>query len=1220
MRLGVVAASLLLIVGYGYDTWRHIEGEKQEILNDATEQAETLVLTLDEHLARTVQAGGLVLDTAVERLEKALLQPPLNPQELASTLQDLHNRAPQLVNLGFIDTSGRVIADTFATAIGVDLSSRDYFRTHANGPSTQVMASPAVASRATGRVFVPLSRRVDHADGRFAGVIYGGLEPAYLEDFYSRLQGRQSIALSLYSSEGILVARIPRRAGTVGRDMSAEPLFTTLLPQGPFGVARVAADEFGPDRHIAFRRAAAMPYVIAASMADEVVLASWKEQASETLNLALLVFLTIAVLAGLLIAATYRREGIERDLRESEARFRDFADAASDWYWEMGPDLRFTRLFGHTLAGEHLIGKRREDLFNPYEPPPGLAAHLDDLAQRRPFRDFRYHSVLPNGIARYCTTSGKPIFAENGSFLGYRGTGRDITVEVLAERRAEQARTLLSNALEEIAEGFVLYDANDRLVLWNSQYQRIHEHTADLMVAGNRFEDIIRAAAERGSIPAARGRVDAWVAARLASHQQPRGVHEQQLSDGRWIRVQETQLSDGGRVGIHTDITEIKRREAELHDLVRKNEFFAAAIGTTTSGIIITDNTQPGRPIVYVNPAFTSLTGYGSDEAIGRSTQFLRAPGTDPAAAAEIEAAWREERAGVARILNRRKDGSTFYADIRISPIRDQAGRVTHYVGVQNDVTAQVAAEEKLRQSEEHIRSIAENMPGVAMQRIQSPDGSIRYSYLSERTVELSGYTAREFFEEPGLIWRLVVPEDVPHYKAALAQSAIDLKPADIEYRLVHRDGSIRWLRGMFRPRRQPDSSITWDCLVFDVTDRVRAEEMIRENTARLRSIAENLPGVVYQRLMRADGSVSYPYISARALELTGYSAEQIMADPTLLPTLIAPEFHDGYGEVVATSARNMAPAQFEFRLVRRDGTSRWARGLCQPRPVGNGDIMWDGLIFDITEQKRTEQHRHELETQLHHAQRIEALGTLAGGMAHDINNTLVPIVALGKMMLKSLAADSEHRDNLKTILDAAYRVRDLVAEILAFSRKEMPKTESVPLTDPIAKAVRLLSVMIPPNISIVQRTSSPCIVDADANQLVQVLMNLCTNAAHAIGHNNGQITIALDEVTLTEATTGADATPLTPGAYARLTVTDTGSGMDAVTRQRIFEPFFTTKRVGEGTGLGLAVAHGIIANHRGRIVVDSELGRGSTFAIHLPLADSDTMDASATPPNRAYA
>lgn len=228
-----------------------------------------------------------------------------------------------------------------------------------------------------------------------------------------------------------------------------------------------------------------------------------------------------------------------------------------------------------------------------------------------------------------------------------------------------------------------------------------------------------------------------------------------------------------------------------------------------------------------------------------------------------------------------------------------------------------------------------------------------------------------------------------------------------------------------------------------------------------------------------------------------------------------------------------------------------------------------------------------------------------------------MPIVALGKIVLESTPANSEHRDSLKTILDAAYRVRDLVAEILTFSRKERPKTERVSLPETVTKAVRLVSAMEASNIGIVQRIDSPCVVDADANQLVQVLMNLCTNAAHAIGHNDGEIVIGLSEVVVAEAA-GSDGTSLPPGTYARLTVADNGSGMDAVTRQRIFEPFFTTKNVGEGTGLGLSVVHGIVANHRGRIAVDSEPGRGTTFTIHLPLAGSDEIDTPAPPLKQA--
>jgi two-component system, cell cycle sensor histidine kinase and response regulator CckA len=185
------------------------------------------------------------------------------------------------------------------------------------------------------------------------------------------------------------------------------------------------------------------------------------------------------------------------------------------------------------------------------------------------------------------------------------------------------------------------------------------------------------------------------------------------------------------------------------------------------------------------------------------------------------------------------------------------------------------------------------------------------------------------------------------------------------------------------------------------------------------------------------------------------------------------------------------------------------------------------------------------------------------------------------------------------------------VAEILAFSRKEMPRTEPTQLQDIVGKAVRLLSASLRPNISIVQKAADIGPIDADANQLVQVVMNLCTNSAHAIGSRNGQIVIGLDALTLSETTGG-----LSPGGYARLTVADNGKGMDGVTLQRIFEPFFTTKGVGEGTGLGLAVVHGIIANHRGRITAESEPGRGTTFTVLLPLAENnDTSGTAAVQP-----
>jgi signal transduction histidine kinase len=260
------------------------------------------------------------------------------------------------------------------------------------------------------------------------------------------------------------------------------------------------------------------------------------------------------------------------------------------------------------------------------------------------------------------------------------------------------------------------------------------------------------------------------------------------------------------------------------------------------------------------------------------------------------------------------------------------------------------------------------------------------------------------------------------------------------------------------------------------------------------------------------------------------------------------------------------------------------------------------GTGRDITDQVRAEQRRRELENQLHHAQRIESLGTLAGGIAHDLNNTLVPVIALSKLVLKHLSPEDEMpakldlvRSSVENIHQAGLRARDLVKQILAFSRKETAAKRAIDLAEYVRQALPMIRAAVPSTIAI-DFLATPELpqVHADPSQLHQILINLVTNAAQAIGQSPGRISV---ELTAAAAPVGGG-TMLT-GIH--LAVTDTGHGMDPTTLSRIFEPFFTTKSVGEGTGLGLAVVHGIVASHGGRIAVNSELGRGTRFEITLP-------------------
>jgi signal transduction histidine kinase/ActR/RegA family two-component response regulator len=260
-----------------------------------------------------------------------------------------------------------------------------------------------------------------------------------------------------------------------------------------------------------------------------------------------------------------------------------------------------------------------------------------------------------------------------------------------------------------------------------------------------------------------------------------------------------------------------------------------------------------------------------------------------------------------------------------------------------------------------------------------------------------------------------------------------------------------------------------------------------------------------------------------------------------------------------------------------------------------------ESLNHEIAERRRSEESRRKLEEQLQQARKMEAIGTLAGGIAHDFNNILAVIIPYTHLALDEMEGRPESQEYLKQILTAADRAKNLVQQILAFSRRQRQERQVIDLQPVVTEALKLLRSALPSTIEIVQRLNPTPPVLADSTQIHQVVMNLCTNAEHAMRGRPGRLEISLDPKSVDEAF--ANQNPdLHPGQYARLSVRDNGCGMPAELLNRIFEPFFTTKEPGQGTGLGLSVVHGIIKSHDGVILVQSRLGQGTEFQIYLPV------------------
>jgi len=407
---------------------------------------------------------------------------------------------------------------------------------------------------------------------------------------------------------------------------------------------------------------------------------------------------------------------------------------------------------------------------------------------------------------------------------------------------------------------------------------------------------------------------------------------------------------------------------------------------------------------------------------------------------------------------------------------------------------------------------------------------------------------------------------------------------------------------------------LTWQL----VTARDRADaaaramtQQLRDNAGRYRRIVETAAEGIW--MIDADGRTSF--VNPKMLQLLGRDAEAVQGRPWT-------DFMDAdgraavAGDVLARLGDGQAQ-QRDIGFARADGGTLWA--TVSVTPIHDADGRYAGalaMVTDITERRQSEARRTQLESQLRQSQKMEAIGTLAGGIAHDFNNLLAAILGNVALVQQLLGDDHPAAARLAQIGQAGARGRSLVRQIVAFSRQQPQERVAQPLRPLLEETLRLLRSALPALVDIELRVVDASLwVQADATQLQQVLMNLCTNAWHAMTGGSGRIVIGLDAIVL-DAPAAERLGGLAPGRHAHVQVVDDGCGMDEATRARVFEPFFTTKPVGQGTGLGLSVVHGIVRSHGGAITVASAPGRGSSFDMYFPLtAPAAAADDDEAPP-----
>lgn len=637
--------------------------------------------------------------------------------------------------------------------------------------------------------------------------------------------------------------------------------------------------------------------------------------------------------------------------------------------------------------------------------------------------------------------------------------------------------------------------------------------------------------------------------------------------------------------------SESQERRLTEGELRRSEERFRVLFESGPVGIAIVGE---ALHFTNANQAFCDLVGYREEEL--RRMRFLDITHPDNAAADRraVEQLLRGE-APFYRTEKRylRKDGTMVWAMTTVNAVRDGAGRFQHLLAMVEDISGRKRAE----QEREHVISLLQATLESTADGILEIDASGKIVHYNQRFTRMWGIPAEVLAardDNQALDFVMSQLAEPSSFLAKVRELYDDPERESFD-ELLFRDG--RCFERFSRPQLVNGRAVGRVWSFRDVTERRRAEQALRESEYRYRALFEAASDAIF--VMRGD---IFFDCNSKTLEMFACPRERIIgAPPDRFSPPLQPDGRSSREKALERihAAYDGRPQFFEWLHARADGTPFMAEVSLTRIDVA-GDVLLLAMVRDISARK-------QLEEQLLQAQKMEAVGILAGGVAHDFNNILSAIVGYASLLQMRLAADDPLAGHVERILAAAERAANLTSSLLAFSRKQEAELRPVNLNETVLGFHRILARLIGEDIDLSLRLADEALViDADPRQLEQVLMNLATNSRDAMPHG-GRLAIATAAVELQD---GAGVAPA--GRYAAISVSDTGSGMSADVRARVFEPFFTTKEAGKGTGLGLAIVQGIVEKHGGHLTVDSGPGRGTTVTVFLPRRDAAVPAAAA--------
>jgi PAS domain S-box-containing protein len=647
-------------------------------------------------------------------------------------------------------------------------------------------------------------------------------------------------------------------------------------------------------------------------------------------------------------------------------------------------------------------------------------------------------------------------------------------------------------------------------------------------------------------------------------------------------------IQDGrvmGAVVNFTDITERKQAEKAMRESEAR---FKALHNASFGGIAIHDE----GIILDCNQGLSEMTGYPVTELIGMNGLLLISDKSRTAVMNNILSGYEKPYEAVGL----RKNGEEFpmRLEARNVPYKGKTVRTVEF----RNIIEQKQAEKALRESEEKYRVLFDTFPlGIT---VSDPSGKIVESNATAAKLLGVQRDEHEARHVDGEEWRIIRPDGtlmpVDEYASVRALKE-NRRVENVEMGIVKTDAEITWISVTAAPLLLEKYGVV--VTYGDISARKRAEQDYQT------LFREMLDGfALHEIICDPKGCpVDYRFIAVNpAFEhMTGLKAASIVGRTVMevMPET-EPYWIETYGKVALTGE----PAFFESyssELKKHFEVTAF-------QPAAN---QFACIFADITDRQKAKEEKAKLDAQLQQAQKMESIGSLASGIAHDLNNILFPISGLSEMLLDDISPDTPEHKSIEQIHKSAKRGSDLVKQILAFSRQSNPQKLPIRIQPILEEALKLVQATIPRNIEVKSHINTDCgMIFGDPTQIHQIAMNLITNAFHAVEQTSGTIDISVKETAIVSFAEKEDLSfHAIPGdimacRYACITVSDTGTGIDKTLIDKIFDPYFTTKELGKGTGLGLSVVHGIVKEHGGDIRVCSEAGKGTTFNIYLPLLE----------------